>query len=96
MSEKSILSTKFLSEEKSKLKTLEIIEEMFDTPILLVREFGTKDLVERIESFQRDLNFKIQGILLNRESKIKFLIHGDAWYNNFLFRYKTRDKKMNH
>jgi hypothetical protein len=36
-------------------------------------------------AFQKNISSKVLKVLTS-QSNLKFLVHGDAWYNNFLYR----------
>ena len=63
-----------------------MIVQMYDTPLSIIQKFGSKNLAERVAAFKENLGERIIS-LLNSSSKLSIMMHGDAWYNNFLFRY---------
>ena len=67
-------------------KFADIIVQMYDTPLSIIQKFGSKNLAERVAAFKENLGERIIS-LLNSSSKLSIMMHGDAWYNNFLFRY---------
>ena len=68
-----------------KYKFVEIIAQSFGTPLLVIQKFGSKDLADRMVAFEKNLVEKLRA-LLSTTSKLSYIVHGDAWYNNFLFR----------
>ncbi len=67
------------------MKSVEFIINMFDAPVFIIRKFGTEDLAERMAFFQKNISCKVLNFLTSK-SKINLLVHGDPWYNNFLYR----------
>ena len=67
-------------------KFADMIVQMYDTPLFIIQKFGSKDLADRMVAFKENLTARVQS-LLNSSSKLSIMMHGDAWYNNFLFRY---------
>ena len=65
---------------------VDMMVQMYGTPLSIIQKFGSKDLAERMAAFQENLGERMTS-LLNSSSKLNVMMHGDAWYNNFLFRY---------
>jgi hypothetical protein len=55
-------------------------------PLKIVQKFGTPDLAEKMSAFETEAAAAAMLKALRSSSEIKFLLHGDAWFNNFLFR----------
>ena len=65
---------------------IDMITQMFGAASVVTKKFGSEDLAERMESFQGRIMVEL-GKLFMQKPKMSFVTHGDAWYNNFMFRY---------
>ena len=66
-------------------KVVKIFAPTFDTSIDIVRKFGSVELAERMVSYRRVLKSEMLRVYRSK-SDINFLIHGDAWFSNFMFK----------
>ena len=64
---------------------IDFVIQMFGAATTVTQKFGSKDLAERMESFQGKIMAEM-GKLFIQKPRMSFVTHGDAWYNNFLFR----------
>ena len=64
---------------------IDFVIQMFGAATTVTQKFGSKDLAERMESFQGKIMAEM-GKLFMQKPRMSFVTHGDAWYNNFLFR----------
>jgi hypothetical protein len=62
-----------------------VAAQMFGTSVFIIEKFGTEDLGKRMSAYQSIIASEMMKILESK-SKMTTLIHGDPWYNNFLFR----------
>ena len=58
---------------------------MFKSTALVIRKYGSEDLAVRMEKYQTQIH-SIMESFFSTNWKMSYLIHGDAWYNNFLYR----------
>ena len=66
-------------------KIVAMICQMFETSVYIIEKTGTPEMAEKMVAFQKAMNSQIKNILRSK-SDLSFIVHGDAWYNNFLFR----------
>ena len=66
-------------------KIVDMICQMFETSVYIIEKTGTPELAEKMVSYQKVMNSQIKNILRSN-SELSYIVHGDAWYNNFLFR----------
>ena len=66
-------------------KMVEIMAPTFDTSIEIVRRFGSEEVSQKMISFRNVLKSEMLRVLRSK-SDINFLIHGDAWFSNFMFK----------
>ena len=58
---------------------------MFKSTALVVRKYGSEDLAIRMDTFHTQVHSVMESFFTT-SWKISYLMHGDAWYNNFLYR----------
>jgi len=58
---------------------------MFETSVYVIGKTGTSEMAEKMVSYQKVVNSDVKNILRSKSS-LSYIVHGDAWYNNFLFR----------
>ena len=64
-----------------------MIAKMFHSCVIVAKKFGSKELGHKMEEYQKTVKAKIEGIVDDQgHGKMLFVTHGDAWYNNFLYR----------
>ncbi len=66
-------------------KIVDMICQMFETSVFIIEKTGTPELAEKMVSYQKVMNSEVKDILRSK-SDMSYIVHGDAWYNNFLFR----------
>ena len=66
-------------------KILHMTQQMFDSCLLVVQKFGSEELAKRMEAFQPKVT-KVMSEFFTPKSNFDMVTHGDAWYNNFLYR----------
>ena len=64
---------------------LEMTQKMFQSTLLVVQKFGSEELARRMESFEHEVPEIMSGFF-TPVSKYDVVAHGDAWYNNMLFK----------
>ena len=64
---------------------LGMIIQMFGAAVVVAKHFGTEDLAKRVEAYQKKIQSEMEK-LFQKEWRMSFITHGDAWFNNFLFR----------
>jgi len=64
-----------------------MIAKMFHSCVIVAKRFGSKELGHKMEEYQKTVKEKIIRIIEDQgHGKMLFVTHGDAWYNNFLYR----------
>ena len=58
---------------------------MFGSCVLVSKKYGSEELANRMAVFQTKI-VKVLGDLFESKWKMSYMLHGDAWYNNFLYR----------
>ena len=59
---------------------------MFRYCVLVSKRYGNEELASKMAAFQQKIKAVLDG-LFEKKSEINFVTHGDAWYNNFLYRF---------
>ena len=72
-------------------KFLQMTLQMYSSCFLVVQKYGSKELAQKMETFQPKVIEVMRSFFLS-SWKHGFITHGDAWYNNFLFRYEMQLK----
>ena len=78
----------FASEVQNKemwTKYFEISSNMFGSCIPVAKKFGSPELAERMAAYQKTIPAVLEK-LFDSKWKMSYVTHGDAWYNNFLYR----------
>ena len=70
-------------------KFLQMTSQMYGSCFLVVQKYGSKELAQKMETFQPKVIEVMRAFFLS-SWKHGFITHGDAWYNNFLFRYEMQ------
>jgi thiamine kinase-like enzyme len=52
---------------------------------VVAKNYGSEDLAERLEAYQKSIKSEMENLFF-KKWQMSFVCHGDAWYNNFLFR----------
>ncbi len=73
------------NEDVSMKSFIDLTIQLFGTVSAITKKFSSKDLAERMESYQGKILGDI-GKLFSQKTGMICITHGDAWYNNFLFR----------
>ena len=63
-----------------------MVTRSFRTLVAITEKFGSTELAERVANYQPKIMSELARIFLKEESKFDFVTHGDAWFNNFLFK----------
>jgi hypothetical protein len=78
----------FSSNEKSR----EMVKQLFDMTstcfgscVQVAKKYGSEDLANRMEVFHAKVKSVMEGFFTNKWN-MSYVTHGDAWYNNFLYR----------
>ena len=64
---------------------IKMTTQMFGTVSAVTKKFGSKDLSEKMVSYQSKIPAGM-GKLFAQKPKMSFVTHGDASYNNFMYR----------
>ena len=67
-------------------KFFEMAANMFGSCVLVAKKYGSEELGSRMEAYQKTVKTVLQETF-SKQGKIHYVTHGDAWYNNFLYRY---------
>jgi hypothetical protein len=67
---------------------LGMITKMFGAAIVVAKNFGTEDLAKRVEDYQQIIKPEMEKLFL-KKWQMSYITHGDAWFNNFLFRFQS-------
>ena len=68
-----------------------MIKNMFSSCVLVTKKFASKELADKMAAFLPKVVPVMDGFIKSK-FKLKNLTHGDAWYNNFLYRYLEIEK----
>jgi hypothetical protein len=79
-----IFNHKEMDEEMGK-QFFEMTSNCFGSCVLVAKKYGASDLGKRMESFHQKVKGVMEGFFTNKW-KMRFVTHGDAWYNNFMYR----------
>jgi len=66
-------------------KMVHMSQELFASCLTMVQMFGSDELARRMKSFQPKVS-RIMREFFTPKSTYDIITHGDAWYNNFLYR----------
>jgi len=58
---------------------------MYSACLVVIQKYGPKDLADRMVAYQPKVLTVMRGFFTG-SWKHGFITHGDAWYNNLLFR----------
>ena len=70
----------------------DMISNMFNSCTLVTKKFASEELANKMVAFQSKVVPVMDGYI-KAKFKLWNLTHGDAWYNNFLYRYVKKIKK---
>jgi thiamine kinase-like enzyme len=84
-----LFQEKFFDNEKKEDNGMEqflvMVTKMFGASIVVAKNYGSEDLAERLEAYQKSIKSEMEKLFF-KKWQMSFVCHGDAWYNNFLFR----------
>lgn len=63
-----------------------MISQMFGTAVVVTKKFGSEDLADRMSAYHKKIIGEMVKLFMMKW-RLCLIVHGDAWYNNFLFRY---------
>ena len=69
----------------------DMIKNMFSSCALVTKNFASQELADKMAAFLPKVVPVMDGFIKSK-FKLKNLTHGDAWYNNFLYRYLEIEK----
>ena len=72
-------------DENGMQQFLAMVTKMFGAAIVVVKKYGSEDLAKRLEAYQKNIQSEMEKLFF-KKWQMSFITHGDAWYNNFLFR----------
>ncbi len=77
-------------------KFAEISATRFGSCVLVTKKYGSKELSTKMADYQKNVKSALDTITKSKW-RMSFVTHGDAWYNNFLYRYlsKFHSNKLN-
>ena len=64
----------------------QMISQMFGTAVVVTRKFGSEDLADRMSAYHKKIIGEMVKLFMMKW-RLSFVVHGDAWFSNFLFRY---------
>lgn len=62
-----------------------MIKDMFSSCILVTKKFASEELAEKMAAYVPNV-IPVMEHYLKNGGKLRIINHGDAWYNNFLYR----------
>ena len=63
----------------------EMTSTCFGSCVLVAKKYGSEDLANRMDVYHKKVKTVMDGFFTNKW-KLRFVTHGDAWYNNFMYR----------
>ena len=66
-------------------KFAEMTANRFGSCVLVTKKYGSEELSTKMAAYQKTVKSALDKISKSKWRK-SFITHGDAWYNNFLFR----------
>ena len=63
-----------------------MIKNMFSSCVLVTKKFASKELADKMAAYLPQV-IPVMESYLNNAGRIRSINHGDAWYNNFLYRF---------
>ena len=57
----------------------------FGSCVLVAKKYGPEDLANRMEVYHKKVKAVMEGYFTHKWN-MSYVTHGDAWYNNFLYR----------
>ena len=73
-----------MGEEMAK-QFFEMTVTMFGSTVLVCKKYGSPELAAKMVEYHKTVK-DVMGALFTNKWKMSFVVHGDAWYNNFLYR----------
>ena len=58
---------------------------MFGSTVLVCKKYGSQELASKMAEYHKKVK-DVMGAMFTNKWKMSFVTHGDAWYNNFLYR----------
>ena len=59
----------------------------YRTMVLINDKFGSADIADRVREYEPKILGQLEKLFFeDEETKFSFITHGDAWFNNFLFK----------
>ena len=88
--EQPVFFSDFLGEMETMKPFLDLQTQMYATSLRVIKEFGTKEMYERAQAFDKIREEKTFGCM-KASGKFTPICHGDAWYNNMMFKFEGDD-----